>query len=230
MRVLRSVVALGLFAGLARTAVSQEPYATAEVRGGFSVTNGSTKDLLKGQSSFGVGAAIALGKKAHLGLTADWAHHSERFVCVPNPLTLKCDIQNPTSPTVCQAPAVVTSCDVIGGAADRQLNVVHAFVKFSYTLLDESKVTVDLNAGPGLMIFSPNQVVKDATGYQSETHLALNGGATVTWWFSDRIGLLVSPQVDYALKKTTGNFFFDANGNAKGAMIFPMTGGFRFKL
>jgi hypothetical protein len=215
------VLALGLLAGLARPAVSQEPYATAEVRGGYSVTNGSTKDLLKGQSSFGVGAAIALGKKAHLGLTADWAHHSIRFETNASGV--------PTTPlTYCSSTS--TTCDVIGGANDQQLNVVHAFAKFSYTLLDQNKVTFELNAGPGIMVFSPNQVVKDATGDQSETHLAINGGATLTYWFADRIGLMLSPQVDYALKKTTGNFFFDANGKAKGAMIFPMTGGFRFRL
>jgi hypothetical protein len=206
MRVFRPVLAVAAFALTAGSALAQEQgrFATVEVRAGFTQTSkGTSSDLaakqsLKGQSSFGAGAAIALGTRIHLGLTADWAHHS---------------VYQPAGDTV------------IGGANDQQWNVLHTFVKVSYSLIQMPKLTVALNAGPGLMIFSPNQVVRDSTGERSDAHFAVNGGATITWWFSDRIGLMASPQADYAFKKSSGQIF-----KFKSAKMFPITGGFQFKI
>src|SRR6188474_1510945 len=85
MRVLRPILVIGAFVVLAGPALAQNRYATIEVRAGYTLTP-SASDVddgdfeagqkLKGQSSFGAGAAIALSDRLHLGLTFDWAHHS----------------------------------------------------------------------------------------------------------------------------------------------------------
>lgn len=215
MRVIRPMLALGLLAVVARQAFAQEPYATLEVRGGYSSPMGTAKDQLKGQTSFGAGAAIALGSRLHLGVSVDWAHHSLRYVADAN--------GTPTVPlTTCPGTG---TCGVIGGAADHQLNVLHTFLKLSFSVVNSSKVTFDINAGPGFMVFSPNQNLKDATGQSTDGHFAVNAGAAMTYWFTDRIGVVLSPQVDIALKKTKGDVFTTTSGT-----IMPLTGGFRFKI
>lgn len=196
MRVLRPVFAVGILALLARPALAQDRYATFDVRAGYTAATGSTGDLFKGQSSFGGSTAFAIGSRLHLGLSADWAHHSQKV-----------------------------NGAVIGGPNDEQWNVIHTFLKLHASLVETSKVTFAVNAGPGLMIFSPNQVLKDNDGLKTDAHIAVNVGATVTYWFSDRIGLIASPQLDMALKKTSGQIFTD-----KSAMLFPITGGFAFKI
>lgn len=113
----------------------------------------------------------------------------------------------------------------IGGPGDRQWNVLHGFIKLSVDLLNSDKVTVALNAGPGLMVFSPNQVMKDANGYRTSAHFAGNVGGTVTWWFADRIGLIGSAQADFAMKKSSSYIFKNDM-----ALLVPLTGGFRFKI
>ncbi len=204
MRVLRPVLAAGILVLLAGPALAQERYATVDVRAGYTKTpTGNATDLangqsFKGQSSFGASAFIALGDRMHLGLTTDWAHHS---------------VKQPPDGTI------------IGGANDPQWNLVHTFLKVSFDVVQMKSWTVALNAGPGIMVFSPNQVIKDATGLRSDLHFAVNGGATITWWFADRIGIVASPQADYAFKKTSGQIFKD-----KSAVFFPITGGFQFKI
>ncbi|PYP40401.1 MAG: hypothetical protein DMD43_08590 [Gemmatimonadetes bacterium] len=179
-------------------------FATVEVRAGYTKTSkGDASDLaagqsLKGQSSFGAGAFIALGSRLHAGLTADWAHHS-----------------------VYQ----VAGDTVIGGAGDEQWNILHTFVKLRYDLVAMPKWTVAVNGGGGLMIFSPDSAIHAKTGNDSEVHFGVNGGATITWWFSDRIGIMASPQADIAFKKTAGRIFTN-----KSATTFPITGGFQFKI
>ena len=193
MRVLRPVCAVACLALTAGPALAQDRYATLDVRGGYTKPLGAAKDSLHGQSSFGAGATIQLGNRLHLGVTADWAHHSEE--------------------------------PVIGGPNDRQWNVLHAFVKGVFDVVSTEKVTVALNAGPGLMVFSPNQVLKDATGVENSAHFAVNAGGTVTWWFAERIGLMGSVQADFAMKKTSSDLFADGT-----ALMVPITGGFRFKI
>jgi hypothetical protein len=193
MRVLRAVCTVAFLALTAGPALAQDRYATLDVRGGYTKTVGQAGDSLKGQSSFGAGATFQIGNRIHLGLSADWAHHSE--------------------------------LPVIGGPQDRQWNVLHAFLKAHFHLLESEKVTVALNAGPGLMVFSPNQVLKDATGVRTSAHFAGNLGGTVTWWFANRIGLIGSVQADFALKKSSSDIF--PNGTA---LLVPLTGGFRFKI
>ncbi len=114
---------------------------------------------------------------------------------------------------------------VIGGPNDRQFNVVHTFLKASFEVVNSNKVSLEVNAGPGMMFFSPNQAIRDADGWETERHLAVNGGLTITWWFADRIGIVASPQADVALSKSSGHIFADKKG-----MLFPLTGGFRFKI
>jgi hypothetical protein len=191
------VFAVGILALIAGPVLAQDRYATVDLRGGYTAASGTTGDALKGQTSFGVGAMIAIGSHAHLGLTMDWAHHSLK-----------------------QADGTV-----IGGANDQQWNVLHTFLKFSVEVVNTDKVTLGLNAGPGIMIFSPNEPLKAPTGFTTDTHLAGNVGATITYWFSNHIGLVLSPQVDIALKKKSGQFATD-----KSAMLLPITGGFRFKI
>jgi hypothetical protein len=210
MRIIRPVFAAGILVLLAGPVLAQgERYATISVRAGYTKPpKGDANDLaigqsLKGQSSFGASAMVALGDRLHLGLTADWAHHSVYQV-------------NPDPP-----PDRI----IIGGATDPQWNIVHAFLKVSYDLVQVKSWTVALNAGPGLMVFSPNQIIRDAQGLRTDAHFAVNGGATITWWFADRIGIIASPQLDYAMKKTKGQIFTD-----KGAIFFPITGGFQFKI
>src|SRR5688500_20203800 len=88
MRVLRPVCAVAFLALTAGPAIAQDRYATLDVRGGYTKPLGAAKDSLHGQSSFGAGAAVRLGNRRHLGLTADWAHHSEEAVIgSPNDLT-----------------------------------------------------------------------------------------------------------------------------------------------
>ncbi|HEX7024211.1 MAG TPA: hypothetical protein VF187_05290 [Gemmatimonadales bacterium] len=193
MRVLRPVCAVGFLALLAGPALAQERFATVDVRAGYTTPTGEAGDMLKGQSSFGGGIAIALGERLHLGLTADWAHHSEK--------------------------------PVIGGALDRQWNLLHSFVKIDFDVVQGEKFTLGLNAGPGMIVFSPNQVLKDATGVRTDAHFAGNVGTTFTWWFNPRIGLMGSAQADIALKKTDGQIFTE-----KQAVFFPLTGGFKFKI
>jgi hypothetical protein len=196
MRVLRPMFAVGVLALLAGPALAQDRYATLDVRAGYMKLMGSAGDTLKGQSSFGAGAHIALGSRLHLGLTADWAHHSRR-----------------------QADG-----SVIGGPNDPQWNVLHGFLKVSFDVASTDKITFALNAGPGLVVFSPNDVLKDA-GFLNDAHFAANIGASLTYWFSDRIGLLASPQLHMVMKKTSGQIFTD-----KSAMFLPLTGGFVFKI
>lgn len=204
MRVLRPVVAAGILVLLAGPALAQGRYATISVRAGYTVApTGDATDLasgqsFKGQSSFGAGAFVALGDRLHLGITTDWAHHS---------------VKQPPDGAV------------IGGANDQQWNLVHAFLKVSFDVVQAKAVTVALNAGPGLMVFSPNEVLRDLQGVRSDAHFAVNGGATITWWFADRIGIVASPQADIAFKKTSGQIFKD-----KTAIFFPITGGFQFKI
>lgn len=205
MRVLRPVFAIGVFALTAGPVLAQESgrFATVEIRAGYTQTSkGNADDVtagqsLKGESSFGAGGSIALGSRLHLALSADWAHHS----------------------------VYQTDGTVIGGANDQRWNIVHTFVKLSYSLVAMVKWTVALNAGPGLMVYSPNRALRDATGIRTDAHFAVNGGATITWWFAERIGLLASPQADIALRKSSGQIFKD-----KSATSFPITGGFQFKI
>jgi hypothetical protein len=196
MRVLRPILAAGFLALLASPILAQERYATVDVRAGYTFMSGTAKDSLKGQSSFGADASIALGNRLHLGLSVDWAHHSQ----------------------------YQSDGTIIGGAGDQEWNVIHAFVKASYNVVNSKRVSLALNAGPGLMVFSPNDVLK-AIGKQNDAHFAVNVGTTLTYWFSDRIGLLGSFQADMALKKTKGQIFTKNTG-----MLFPVTGGFAFKI
>ncbi len=193
MRVLRPVLAVGFLALTAGPVFAQARYATVEIRAGYTEPLGTAKDSLKGQSSFGAGAAIALADRLHLALSVDWAHHSQK--------------------------------PVIGGINDKQWNVVHTFLKASYSVVQEGRWTVGLNAGPGIMVFSPNQVLRDALGVRTDVHFAVNAGATITWWFVDRIGIMASPQMDMAFKKTSGQYF-----KTNSATMFPITGGFQFKI
>jgi hypothetical protein len=206
MRVLRPILAAGILALLASPAFAQDRFATVDVRAGYTFGSGVAKDSLKGQSSFGAGAWIALGNRLHVGVTGDWAHHSQYVV-----------LQLGTPP--------VPTKTVIGGVDDLQWSVLHAFLKASFDLVQSKKVTFALNAGPGLMIFSPNQKLKDQRGVSSNAHAAVNVGTTLTYWFSDRIGILGSGQADIALKKSSGSLF-----QTKSAMLFPITGGFAFKI
>lgn len=193
MRVLRAVSTVAFLALMAGPALAQDRYATLDVRGGYTKPMGAAADSLHGQSSFGAGATIQIASRLHIGLTADWAHHSEE--------------------------------PVIGGPNDRQWNVLHAFIKLSVDLLNTDKVTVALNAGPGLMVFSPNQTLKDAVGFRTAAHFAGNVGGTITWWFADRIGLVGSAQADFAMKKSSSDIFANEM-----ALLMPLTGGFRFKI
>jgi hypothetical protein len=203
MRVLRPVLAVGALILLAGPALAQgSRYATIDVRAGYTVTpSADDADLaagqgFKGQSSFGAGAAIALSDRLHLGFTFDWAHHSVKQL----------------------------NGEIIGGPDDEQYNLFHTFVKLSFDAVNQEKFTVSLNAGPGLIFFSPNDILK-AQAVESDRHFALNGGLTLTWWFADRIGVVLSPQADFALSRSSGHIFTD-----KSAVFFPLTGGFRFKI
>ena len=197
MRVLRPVLAVGALILLAGPVLAQERYALVDVRAGYTLPLGSaTKETFKGQSSFGAGAAIALADKIHLGLTFDWAHHS---------------LKQPDG-------------SVVGGPNDPQYNVFHTFLKVMFDAVNQDKFTIAVNAGPGMLFFQPNDILK-AQAVESDRHIALNAGLTITWWFSDRIGLVASPQADIALSRSSGHIFTDNK-----AMLFPLTGGFRFKI
>ncbi|HEU5219924.1 MAG TPA: hypothetical protein VFU23_14790 [Gemmatimonadales bacterium] len=197
MRVLRPMFAAGLLGLLASPVLAQDRYATVDIRAGYTFTSGEAGDSLKGQTSFGGGAYIALGSRMHLGFSVDWAHHSQKL----------------------------PDGTVVGGPNDLQWNVIHAFLKVGYDVVHTEKVSFALNAGPGLMIFSPNQVLRDSRGLSTDAHFAVNGGTTLTYWFADRIGLIGSAQANIALKKTSGQIFTDKSG-----MMFPVSGGFTFKI
>jgi hypothetical protein len=196
MRVLRPVLALGAMVLLAGPALAQDRYAMVDVRAGYTMPLGDAKDTFKGQSSFGVGAAVALADRIHLGMTFDWAHHSLK-----------------------QADG-----SVLGGPNDPQYNVFHTFLKVSFEAVNASNFTVGFNAGPGMLFFSPNDILK-AQAVESDRHFAVNAGMTITWWFADRIGIVASPQADIALSRSSGHIFTDHK-----ALMFPLTGGFRFKI
>src|ERR1041384_6646318 len=202
MRVLRPVLALGIFALTAGPVLAQNSgkFATVEIRAGYTKTSkGDATDLaagqsLKGQSSFGAGAFIALGSRLQAGLTADWAHHS-----------------------VYQ----VAGDTVIGGGADEPGDILHPLAQPRF----KPAALPTRSRGGGLMIFSPDSVLRAKSGPRTDAHFAVNGGATITWWFSDRIGIMASPQADIAFKKTAGRIFTN-----KSATTFPITGGFQFKI
>ena len=207
MRALRPVFALLGMALLAGPVLAQgDRYATIDVRAGYTLPLSDAKDFFKGQSSFGAGAAIALADRIHLGLTIDWAHHSVK-----------------QSDAFCTAAGEPSGC-VIGGPNDEQYNVFHTFLKVAFDAVNQKKFTVAFNAGPGLIFFSPNDILK-AHAVESDRHFAINAGMTITWWFSDRIGLLASPQADIALSRSSGHVFTNSK-----ALLFPITGGFRFKI
>src|ERR1044072_4374925 len=138
MKVLRPGLAAAVFTLIAGSALAQEQgrCATGEIRAGYMQTSkGNSTDLterqsLKGQSSFGAGAMIALGSRVHVGITADWAHHS-----------------------VCVAPD-----SVIGGADDQQWNVLHAFAKVKFDLVAMPKWTIAINGGGGPLALSTHQI------------------------------------------------------------------------
>jgi hypothetical protein len=197
MRVFRPIIAAGFLALVASPAFAQDRYATIDVRAGYTFNSGVAGDSLKNQTSFGAGAFIPLGDRLRLGLTADWAHHSQ----------------------------YLDTGLIVGGPNDLRWNVIHAFLKASFDVVQSEKVTFALNAGPGIMFFSPNKVLKDTRGVKSERHIALNVGTTMTFWFAERIGLVGSLQGDFALKKTSGALFPEST-----AMMFPITGGFVFKI
>ena len=196
MRVLRPVLAVGGLVLLAGPALAQGRYAMVDVRAGYTVPLSDAKDTFKGQSSFGMGAHIALADRVHLGATFDWAHHSLK-----------------------QADG-----SVIGGPNDPQYNVFHTFLKVSFEAVNQDKFSVGINAGPGMIFFSPNDILK-AQAVESDRHFAVNAGLTITWWFADRIGLLASPQADIAFSRSSGHIFTESK-----ALLFPITGGFRFKI
>lgn len=206
MKVLRPVLAVGAVALLAGPARAQERYATVDVRAGYTLPLSDAKTMFKGQSSFGAGAAIALANKIHLGLSFDYAHHSVK-----------------QSDAFCTAAGKPAGC-VVGGPDDEEYNIAHLFLKVSFDAVDMNHWTVSFNAGPGLMFFSPNDVLK-AKGLEGDRHFAVNAGATITWWFADRIGILLSPQADLAFSRSSGHVFID-----KKALLLPLTGGFRFKI
>jgi outer membrane protein with beta-barrel domain len=197
MRVLRPIFAAGLLGLLASPALAQERYASVDVRAGYTTSSGVAKDSLKNQTSFGGSAYIALGDRLHLGLTADWAHHSQKL----------------------------PDGTVVGGVDDLQWSVLHGFLKASFDVVHSDKITFAINAGPGLMVFSPNQRLKDTRGTKTDAHFAVNAGTTVTYWFAERIGIIGSAQADIALKRSGGQIFQN-----KTAMMFPITGGFAFKI
>ena len=155
MRVLRPVYAVGFLALLAgpSLAQAQDPYAYVEVRAGYTSPSGAASDSLKGQSSFGAGFAVAVGSRFHVGLSADWAHHSQK-----------------------QADG-----SVIGGVNDEQWNLLHTFLKLSFDAVNSGKVSVALNAGPGLIVFNPNQNLRDSRGVRTDAHFAVNVGGSATW-------------------------------------------------
>ena len=199
MTALRPMLAVGALVILASPLRAQgDRYATVDVRAGYTLPLSTAKDEFKGQSSFGAGFAIALSNRLHLGPTFDFAHHSVK-----------------------QADGTV-----IGGPDDQQYNVFHLFLKASFDALTQNHFTIAVNAGPGLLFFQPNDALKNL-GAESDRHFAINGGLTITWWFSDRIGLVASPQADIALSRSSGHI--DAFKD-KSAMMFPLTGGFRFKI
>lgn len=206
MTALRPMLAFGALILVAGPAVAQGRYATIDVRAGYTLPLSDAKTEFKGQSSFGLGVAIALADRVHLGLTFDEAHHSVK-----------------QSDTFCAAAGKPTGC-VIGGPEDEQYNVFHLFLKASFDAINQNHFTIGFNAGPGLLFFSPNNVLK-AQAVESDRHFAINAGMTITWWFSDRIGILASPQADVALSRSSGHIFTDHK-----AMMFPLTGGFRFKI
>lgn len=197
MRVLRPVFAAGVLVLLAGPVLAQSRYATVELRAGYTMGLGAAADTLKGQSSFGGSVNVALSDRMHLGLSADWAHHSRKDA----------------------------NGNVLGGADDPQWHTVHAFLNLSYDVISTDKVTGSLNAGPGLVMLSPNQVLRDGQGLKSDAHFGAKFGGSLTYWFTDRIGLLASPQVIMAMKKTSGQIFTD-----KSAMFAVLTGGFNFKI
>jgi hypothetical protein len=204
MKALRPVIAVCGLVLLAGPALAQNRYATVDVRAGYTMPLGDAKDTFKGQSSFGAGAAVALADRVHLGITLDWAHHS------------------------------VKNADgtIVGGPNDPQYNVFHTFLKVSFDAVNQDKFSIGLNAGPGLMFFSPNDILKQQA-IESDRRFAINAGLTITWWFSDRIGLLASPQADIALSRSSGHIFTNSNDEhlyKSKAFMFPLTGGFRFKI
>lgn len=197
MKVLRPILAAGVLAFLASPAFAQGRYATVELRAGYTMGLGTTADTLKGQSSFGGSVNIALGDRLHLGLSGDWAHHSRKDA----------------------------NGNVVGGADDPQWHTVHAYLNISYDVISGEKVTGTLNIGPGISVLSPNQVMRDNEGLKTDTHFGGKFGGSLTYWFTDRIGLMASPQLIMAMKKTNGQIFTD-----KSAMFAVLTGGFNFKI
>jgi hypothetical protein len=197
MKVLRPILAAGFLGLLAGPVLAQDRYATLDVRAGYTFATGAADSLLKSQSSFGASANIALAQRLHLGLSVDWANMSQKDA----------------------------AGNTVGGPNDLQWKVLSALLKVGFDLVQTEKFTLGVNAGGGTVVFSPNEVLKSTTGVKNDAHFAVNGGATVTYWFADRIGIIGSAQANMALKKSSGQIFTD-----KSATFFPITGGFSFKL
>lgn len=109
--------------------------------------------------------------------------------------------------------------DVVG-AEDVDVNVNHYIVGLGLPVIEpmnDSRWTVSVNAGAGLMSFA----VDGAS--ETNTYFAINVGGEIEYALSDNVSLVLSPQGDIA--------FVDENDGFTGstAWVWPFTAGAKFR-
>lgn len=105
--------------------------------------------------------------------------------------------------------------EVKGTTLDVKVN--HFMGKLGYRLAQSSngKLEVYGNLGAGLMTFKV-----DAPGAESNSYFAINAGAKIYYHFSDKLGLVISPQGDIAFQS-------EDDFGASTAWVWPFTAGLR---
>ncbi len=105
----------------------------------------------------------------------------------------------------------------VKGATDVDVKVNHFMGKLGYTIARSSngKLEVLVNLGAGLMTFGVD-------GAESKSFAAINAGAKIYYNFSDKVGLVLSPQGDIAFQD-------EADFGATTAWVWPVTAGLRVR-
>jgi hypothetical protein len=105
----------------------------------------------------------------------------------------------------------------VKGATDVDVKVNHFMGKLGYTIArsGNGKLEVLVNLGAGLMTFGVD-------GAESKSFAAINAGAKIYYNFSDKVGLVLSPQGDIAFQDET-------DFGATTAWVWPVTAGLRVR-
>ena len=93
------------------------------------------------------------------------------------------------------------------------INVFHYIGKVGYTILENRRLSILVNAGAGAMTF-------DIDGGDSFTYPAINVGGKIAYKVSPQVALILSPQGDIA-------FSDEAETGTSNSWVWPISAGLR---